>query len=61
VKDYVLELLNNDIKLIVFAHHLAVLDGLEQAMGTKNVKFIRIDGSVTKERRHEGVMKFQED
>lgn len=28
-KEYVLSLLQNDIKLIVFAHHIAVLDGLE--------------------------------
>ena len=29
VKDYVLELLNNDIKILIFGHHIHMLDGLE--------------------------------
>ena len=48
VKDYVCELLNNDIKLIIFGHHMIMLDGLEDMLKAKNIQFIRIDGSVTK-------------
>ena len=29
VKDYVLELLSNDVKLLIFGHHMLMLDGLE--------------------------------
>jgi len=38
-----------------------MLDGLEDMLQGKNVKFMRIDGSVTKEKRHENVVNFQED
>ena len=31
---------------------MAVLDGLEEAFVAKKVKFMRIDGSITKEKRH---------
>ena len=38
---------------------MEVLNGLEDMLKAKNIKFMRIDGSVTKEKRHENVMKFQ--
>ena len=28
VKEYVLDLLNNDIKILIFGHHMLMLDGL---------------------------------
>ena len=56
-----LELLSNDVKLIVFGHHMNMLDGLQACFEQKKIKFMRIDGSVSKERRHENVTNFQED
>ena len=61
IKQYVLELLSNDIKFLIFAHHKIVLDGLQAALKEKKVKFMRIDGSITKEIRHANVTNFQED
>ena len=51
-KEYVLELLNNDIKIIIFGHHMTMLDGIESMLKNKSIKYMRIDGSITKERRH---------
>ena len=36
----------------MFAHHMAVLDASENAIKDKKYKYMRIDGSVSKEKRH---------
>ena len=61
VKEYILELLENDIKLLIFAHHRVILDGIEQALKDKKIKNIRIDGLISKEVRHDNVTQFQQD
>jgi len=47
--------LENDIKFIVFAHHLDIMDEIETYITQLKVKSIRIDGSVNIEARHERV------
>ncbi|KAJ1481987.1 P-loop containing nucleoside triphosphate hydrolase protein, partial [Baffinella frigidus] len=59
---YVAELLEGGCgKLLVFAHHIAVLDGIEAAVVRLKVKLIRIDGSVKPVVRAERVEAFQTD
>ena len=53
-------LLQNEVKTIVFAHHFSMLDALEAYAVKKNVGFVRIDGSVNANARHEAVNSFQE-
>ena len=48
-------LLEQNLKFLVFGHHLAVLDQIEHNFKQKKVKFIRIDGSVSSEKRFEYV------
>jgi len=45
VCEYIEELLDNDIKFILFAHHSDVMNKLEDFIKTKKVLFMRIDGS----------------
>lgn len=46
--------------MIVFAHHLAMLDGLEQQLGPEH-NAIRIDGSTSMDARKQLVDHFQQD
>ncbi len=39
----------------MFAHHKIMLDGLEESLVKKKVKYMRIDGSVKPKHRHERV------
>lgn len=50
--------LESNGKLVVFANHLSVLDELEKEFSDI---VVRIDGSVTKEKRNDAVEKFQTD
>ncbi|KAF4673333.1 hypothetical protein FOL47_010684 [Perkinsus chesapeaki] len=71
VKDYLDYLLDNDCKMLVFAHHRSMLDKLEEKVeGILHVKgssagkkygMIRIDGQTPQAKRPELVKKFQED
>ena len=58
LKDYMSELIENGIKFIIFAHHLCVLDEIEKYVSQQKIKSIRIDGSVTHEKRHNRVQQF---
>jgi hypothetical protein len=49
----------DDCKFLIFAHHIEVLDGIEKEVIDRAVNYIRIDGSVGNERRHNCVNKFQ--
>lgn len=53
------EYVEADRKVVVFAHHLEVLDGIQHELPTDKV--VRIDGSVTKEARQAAIDKFQND
>ncbi len=61
VKQYISEILENNIKLLVFAHHIKVLDEIESELKNKKIKFMRIDGSVSMVERANNVEKFQND
>ena len=47
------------MKLLIFAHHLLVLDRIEEAIQKKKIKFIRIDGNVQMSDRQNRVDQFQ--
>jgi len=59
VTQYIEDLLDNDKKFIVFAHHIPVLDAVQEVLERKKVGFFRVDGSVSAEDRQRGVDKFQ--
>ncbi|EAR82842.2 helicase carboxy-terminal domain protein (macronuclear) [Tetrahymena thermophila SB210] len=62
LKNYIKDLLENDIKIIVFAHHNEMLNQLENFVQNElQLKFIRIDGKVAPKERHERVQQFQTD
>ena len=45
----------------MYAHHIAVLDAIENFMQKLHQAYIRIDGSVSNTLRHERVKQFQND
>jgi SWI/SNF-related matrix-associated actin-dependent regulator 1 of chromatin subfamily A len=46
-------------KLVVFAHHLEVLDGLEQALVKAQIVCVRVDGSTSQRLRDARMLEFQ--
>lgn len=46
-------------KMIIFAHHLKVLDGVQEFACEKGIEFVRIDGSTLPRDRQEAVLAFQ--
>ncbi len=60
VVNFVGTLLANEIKFIVFAQHLAVMDAIEEHVKKEKTRYIRIDGSVPLAKRHDLVQDFQE-
>lgn len=61
VNAFIETLLDNETKFIVFAHHYAVLDRLEDTMVKQKVNYIRIDGRIDIHKRYEAVRRFQND
>ncbi len=61
VCQYVVQLLTAEPehKLLVFAHHMEVLDGLQHALEEQHVTLVRIDGSVDQQQRQALVDQFQ--
>lgn len=59
VQDYVSTLLHEVKKVLIFAHHKEMLDGLEFILNRNNVEYIRIDGSTPPVKRNELKKKFQ--
>jgi SNF2 family DNA or RNA helicase len=55
VCDFVENLVDNGAKFLIFAHHLCMLDALEKFAIKSKFGYIRIDGRVPSERRHEYV------
>ena len=47
-------------KVVFFAHHQAMLDGVQRG-ALRGVEHVRIDGGTPPERRHEAVAQFQRD
>ncbi|KAL7991746.1 hypothetical protein Chor_016002 [Crotalus horridus] len=62
VKDYIKMLLENEeLKFLVFAHHLCMLQACTEAVIESKVRYIRIDGSVPSAERINLVNQFQKD
>ncbi|XP_034945253.1 SWI/SNF-related matrix-associated actin-dependent regulator of chromatin subfamily A-like protein 1 isoform X2 [Chelonus insularis] len=59
VCSYINDLLENEQKLIIFAHHVIVLDGISEILNKKRIKYIRIDGNTNSEIRKNNVDLFQ--
>ena len=61
VQDYMHELIEMEIKFLVFAHHQSVLNALEAFVRAhpKLPGYMRIDGSTPAEKRQENVHNFQ--
>jgi hypothetical protein len=59
--EYIENLMLGGCKFLVFGHHLAMLDALQAAAVKNQVKFIRIDGSVSSAERLRRVTEFQTD
>ena len=49
----------DDFQFVVFAHHHVMLDAICELLTSKKTQFIRIDGSVSGEKRGTMVQKFQ--
>lgn len=54
--EFIETLIENGAKFLLYAHHHSVLDQVETYMQRKRVGYIRIDGHVSAERRHERVV-----
>ncbi|NWI84756.1 ZRAB3 endonuclease, partial [Pitta sordida] len=62
VKDYIKMMLENEqLKFLVFAHHLSMLQACTEALVEAKVRYIRIDGSVPSAERIHLVNQFQKD
>jgi cell wall-associated NlpC family hydrolase len=48
-------------KFLIFGHHRAVLDGIEETVKKNKIGYIRIDGQTQPKKRDDYVRKFQED
>jgi SWI/SNF-related matrix-associated actin-dependent regulator 1 of chromatin subfamily A len=59
VREYVSDLLECGAKFLIFAHHMPVLDGLEECVKQRKVKYIRIDGRTPSSERQRRVALFQ--
>lgn len=44
VKEYITSILQNDVKIIIFAHHKIIMDELETHLKTLKLQYIRLDG-----------------
>jgi superfamily II DNA or RNA helicase len=59
VAEYTLELIGSCDRLLFFAHHLCMLDGVEAAAASHGVRTLRIDGSTPSSERQAIVQKFE--
>ena len=59
--NYIKQVVEGDNKLVVFAHHRAVLDKLEETVRQAKIKYVRADGSTANENRQKYIDIFQED
>ena len=46
---------------MIFGHHYAVLDAIEETVSKRKISHIRIDGKIDSVKRHQAVRKFQTD
>ena len=55
VCEFVETLYENGAKFLIFAHHTSVITELEKFVQSKKIGYVRIDGKVSFEKRHERV------
>ncbi|KAL2653918.1 hypothetical protein R1flu_022046 [Riccia fluitans] len=60
VQEFLETMLEGGCKFLVFAHHQVMLDGIQELLQKKKVKFIRIDGKTPAASRQDLVKTFQE-
>lgn len=58
VCDFIETLSDAGAKFLIFAHHMTVIDRIEQFVQKQKIGYVRIDGRVKPEDRHERVTKF---
>lgn len=58
---YLDELIDRDIKLLIFGHHRETLDAISAHLSQKKLRHIRIDGQTPQHLRQEHCTRFQED
>lgn len=58
---YLEDILEKNVKCIVFAHHKEMLDALEKFCEDKPCKYVRIDGTTVASKRHSLVESYQND
>jgi SWI/SNF-related matrix-associated actin-dependent regulator of chromatin subfamily A-like protein 1 len=51
-------LAENGAKFLVFAHHHAMIDALEEYVIKEKIGYVRIDGRINAEKRHKSVQNF---
>lgn len=61
IKNYLTSLLENDAKILIFAHHLVMMDELEKHIKSMKLGYVRIDGNTSNDMRKKNVKSFQED
>lgn len=61
VIEYIGNILEKNTKFLVYAHHVAMMSGIEKFLVCKNVKFIKIDGSTPSSQRQSLCDTFQND
>ncbi len=44
VKEYITAILQNDVKIIIFAHHKVIMDELDSHLKSLKYQYIRLDG-----------------
>lgn len=59
--EFVQNIMHTTDKLLIFAHHKVMLDAIEGLCKINHTEFMRIDGSVSPEKRQERVNAFQTD
>ncbi|KAG5898702.1 hypothetical protein JTB14_030652 [Gonioctena quinquepunctata] len=59
VCSYILQILDNEEKFLVFAHHQVMMNAIEEIVKKKQVHYIRIDGNTTSDQRKYFIDKFQ--
>lgn len=57
--NFLTDMMENEVKFLIFAHHLECLDRIEEFITKKDKKYIRIDGSVNPLARQQAVNNFQ--
>lgn len=59
MKEYITAILQNDVKILIFAHHRDVMDELQNHIKTLHIQYIRLDGDSSAETRKKKVDQFQ--